>query len=166
MSPHFFGSKTKCMAVDNVGFFIEHEPSQKKFLKGKKGISTARHYLMFREAFTDVMFAKTKEEALEKLAKKYRKYLKIGGNENPLQKAMWILPEKTEEYPICEFLHVNKDGYFCCGKIEKESPMHSGEFGDCWMEGVDMPDFCPMKPKFAGEEKPENLQEPTCFVES
>jgi hypothetical protein len=72
---------------------------------------------------------------------------KVGGPERTA-KALWINERKEIiAYPPCRRVHRNPKGRYVCGRPKSNDPNEldcSGEFGGCFLDGIDPPESCPL----------------------
>jgi len=72
---------------------------------------------------------------------------KVGGP-GRTDKALWISEaQRIIAYPPCRYIHRNPKGRYVCGRPESDDPNEldcSGEFGGCFLDGLDPPESCPL----------------------
>ncbi len=140
-SPGTFGKKVTCLHIDKVGLFVYYDDEK------QLDPDFIRRHITLRGRTNCFIEADSAETAIDIF---YREWegAKIGGDEVPEAKALWIDRSKEIlELPHCELMRKNKEDQFICGELLENG---NGEFGMCVLEGYDAPDDCPVS-EFQGK---------------
>jgi len=140
-----FPMRSKFMELDGIGFLLEYDNNNPK----KFDPDFIRHHLQGMRSSSTLIEAETIERAIEKFYMEYE-----GANIGTKRRALRISDvTRITAVVWCERRHKNRIGEYICGEPVADNPEEwvtdedkeslSGTCGMCFLEGYDVPEYCP-----------------------